>query len=210
MDEEDVGDLYTCIYIYAYMPYRYVYVYICISHSNTHIWNLEKWYWRIYLQGILTHIYVYITYVYDVYIHMYGVCIYATYIYIYTHNGMLLLLLSRFNYVRLCVTPQTAAHQVPPSLGFSRQEQWSGLPFPSPMQESEKWKWSRSVVSNSQRPHGQQHARLLRPRDFPGKNTDVGCHCLLCMLLDYKNNKVLPFIIRKDLKSIVGLEPHRG
>ena len=33
--------------------------------------------------------------------------------------------------------------------GFSRQEHWSGLPFPSPMHESEKWKWSRSVVSDS-------------------------------------------------------------
>ena len=33
------------------------------------------------------------------------------------------------------------AHQAPPSLGFSRQEHWSGFPFPSPMQESEKWKW---------------------------------------------------------------------
>ena len=51
--------------------------------------------------------------------------------------------------VRLCVTPETAAHQAPPSLGFSRQEHWSGLPFPSPMRESEKGKWSRSVVSNS-------------------------------------------------------------
>ena len=50
----------------------------------------------------------------------------------------LLLLLSRFSCVPLCVTPQTAAHQTPPSLGFSRQEHWSGLPFPSPMQESEK------------------------------------------------------------------------
>ena len=30
-----------------------------------------------------------------------------------------------------------AAHQAPPSLGFSRQEHWSGLPFPSPMHESE-------------------------------------------------------------------------
>ena len=38
-----------------------------------------------------------------------------------------------------------AAHQAPPSLGFSRQEHRSGLPFPSPMCESEKWKWSRSV-----------------------------------------------------------------
>ena len=61
----------------------------------------------------------------------------------------LLLLLSRFSRVRLCATPETAAHQAPPSLGFPRQEHWSGLPFPSPMHESEKWKWSRSVVSDS-------------------------------------------------------------
>ena len=51
---------------------------------------------------------------------------------------LLLLLLSRFSRVQLCVTPKMAAHQAPPSLGFSRQEHWSGLPFPSPMHESEK------------------------------------------------------------------------
>ena len=51
---------------------------------------------------------------------------------------LLLLLRSRFSRVPLCVTPWTAAHQAPPSLGFSRQEHWSGLPFPSPMHESEK------------------------------------------------------------------------
>ena len=50
---------------------------------------------------------------------------------------LLLLLLSRFSHVRLCATPETAAHQAPLSLGFSRQEHWSGLPFPSPMHESE-------------------------------------------------------------------------
>ena len=57
----------------------------------------------------------------------------------------LLLLLSRFSRVQLCATPETAAHQAPPSLGFSRQEHWSGLPFPSPMHESEKWKWKVKV-----------------------------------------------------------------
>ena len=45
----------------------------------------------------------------------------------------LLLLLSRFSRVRLCATPEMAAHQASPSLGFSRQEDWSGLPFPSPI-----------------------------------------------------------------------------
>ena len=52
-----------------------------------------------------------------------------------------------------------------PSLGFSRQKRGSGLPFPSPMHESEKWKWSHSVVSDSSRPHGLLHgifqARVL-------------------------------------------------
>ena len=38
----------------------------------------------------------------------------------------------------LCDPIETAAHQAPPSLGFSRQEHWSGLPFPSPMHKSEK------------------------------------------------------------------------
>ena len=51
---------------------------------------------------------------------------------------LLLLLLSRFSRVRLCATPSTAAHQAVPSLGFSRQEHWSGLSFPSPMHESER------------------------------------------------------------------------
>ena len=52
--------------------------------------------------------------------------------------NILLLLLSRFSRVRLCAIPYMAAHQAPPSLGFSRQEHWNGLPFPSPMHESEK------------------------------------------------------------------------
>ena len=34
--------------------------------------------------------------------------------------------------VRLFATPWTVAYQAPPSMGFSRQEYWSGLPFPSP------------------------------------------------------------------------------
>ena len=98
---------------------------------------------------------------------------------IFTWRWMLLLLLSHFSCVRLCATPWTAAHQAPPSLRFSRQEHWSGLPFPSPMHESEKWKWSRSVMSDSSRPHRQQPTRLLHPWDSPGKSTGVGCHCPL-------------------------------
>ena len=81
-----------------------------------------------------------------------------------------LLLLSHFSSVRLLASP---------SLRFSTQEHWSGLPFPSSVHESEKWKWSHSVVSDPQRPHGLQPSRLPRPWDCPSKSTGVGCHCLL-------------------------------
>ena len=42
---------------------------------------------------------------------------------------LLLLLLRRFSHDRLCATPQMAAYQAPLSLGFSRQEYWTGLPL---------------------------------------------------------------------------------
>ena len=88
-------------------------------------------------------------------------------------SPLLLLLLSCFSRVRLCATPWTAAYQASPSMGFSRQEHWSRLPFLSPMHESGKWKWSRSVVSDSSRPHGLQPTRLLRLWDFPGNSTSL-------------------------------------
>ena len=70
-----------------------------------------------------------------------------------SHFKLLKLLLSCFSPVRLCATPRAAAYQAPPSLGFSSQEHWSGLPFPSPTHESEKWKWGRSVASEILQPH---------------------------------------------------------
>ena len=52
---------------------------------------------------------------------------------------MLLLLLSCFSRVRLC-DPIDGSPPGSPVPGFSRQEHWSGLPFPSPMHESGNWK----------------------------------------------------------------------
>ena len=82
----------------------------------------------------------------------------------------------RFSRVRPCATPQTAAHQAPPSLGFSRQEHWSGLPCPFPMHENEKWKWSRVRLSDLRdcSPPGSSVHGI-----FPGESTRQGCHCLL-------------------------------
>ena len=51
-----------------------------------------------------------------------------------------------------------------------------------------KWKWSRSVVSDSSPPHGLQPTRLFHPWDFPGKSGGVGCHCLLRRMLKLLHN----------------------
>ena len=60
----------------------------------------------------------------------------------------------------------------------ARTLEWVAISFSN----AGKWKWSRSVMSNSSRPHGLQRTRLIRPWDFPGKRSGVGCHCLLCPL----------------------------
>ena len=49
-----------------------------------------------------------------------------------------------FNHVRLFATPWTAAHQAPPSMGFSRQEYWSGLPCSSPGRGCKFYPWSKN------------------------------------------------------------------
>ena len=85
---------------------------------------------------------------------------------------MLLLLPSRFSRVRLCETPQMAAHQAPPSLGFSRQEHWSGLPFPSPIPQLKAEILQRSAVSMVQLPHPYMttgKTRVLTRQTFVGK-----------------------------------------
>ena len=57
-------------------------------------------------------------------------------------------MLSRFSRVRLLATPWTAAHQAPPSMGYSRQVYWNGVPLPSPTQSeiSQKVKHQYSIL----------------------------------------------------------------
>ena len=51
----------------------------------------------------------------------------------YSLEGLILKVkVKSLSHVRLFATPKTVAYQAPPSMGFSRQEYWSGLPFPSP------------------------------------------------------------------------------
>ena len=64
-----------------------------------------------------------------------------------------------------------------PGILQARTLEWVAISF------SNAWKWKVKVKSlsrvDSSRPHGLQPTRLLRPWDFLGKSTGVGCHCLL-------------------------------
>ena len=82
---------------------------------------------------------------------------------------------------QLLATPCTAAYQAPLSLGFSRQEHWSGLPLHCLLQ---------CIRVKSESEVAQSCPTLRDPMDcsppgssmhgiFPGKSTGVGCHCLL-------------------------------
>ena len=89
---------------------------------------------------------------------------------------LLLLLLSHFCRVWLCVTPWTAAHQAPPSMGFSRQEYWSGVPLKlkdkefvcvschNKVTQTEWLQQQMFTETRRQRPRCQQGWFLLRAR----------------------------------------------
>ena len=113
-------------------------------------------------------------------------------------------MLSHFSCVQLFATLWTVAHQASLSMGFPRQEYWSGLPFPSPgdflnqaieptslmspalagryFPTSAIWEVQSSVCLVAQscllQPHRVQPARLFCPWDSPDKNTGVGYHFL--------------------------------
>ena len=61
------------------------------------------------------------------------------------------------------------------------------------------WKWSRSVVSDSSPPHGLQPTMLLRPWDFPGKNTGVG-YCFLLQQRKLSAEELM--LLNCDMKTL--------
>ena len=86
---------------------------------------------------------------------------------------MMLLLLSHFSRVRLYATPQTAAHQAPPSLGFSRKEhEWVAISFSN----AGKWKVKVKSLSRVRLPATPWTAahQAPHPWDSPSKSTGVG------------------------------------
>ena len=81
----------------------------------------------------------------------------------------------RFSHVRLLATPWTAARQAPLSMGFPRQEYWSGLPFPSPGDlpdpgtELESLHWQvDSLPLSLQGSPGEEHSRSNSVWEGPG------------------------------------------
>ena len=62
-----------------------------------------------------------------------------------------------------------------------------------------KWKWSHSVVSDSSPPHGLQPTMLLRPWDFPGKNTGVG-YCFLLQQRKLSAEELM--LLNCDMKTL--------
>ena len=71
------------------------------------------------------------------------------------------------SHVRLFATPWTAAHQAPPSMGFSRQEYWSGLPLPFPEGRLSTWGKKKKIrvmiVKMIQNLGNKMEAQINRP-----------------------------------------------
>ena len=96
----------------------------------------------------------------------------------YSSVSAVIATLSCFSCVRLCnpIDGSPPGSSVP-GIPQARILEWVAISFFN--HESERGKWSLSVVSDSSRPHGLQPTRFLCPWDFPGESTGVGCHCLL-------------------------------
>ena len=94
------------------------------------------------------------------------------------------------------------------SLGFSRQEHWSRLLYPSPMHESENWKWSRSVVSDSSDPmdcslpgsyvHGIFQARVVEWVAIAFSKICLGWSILESVLFSARTNSSIILIRTKS------------
>ena len=137
----------------------HIYTYIHVIHTNTYT----------HIRTCNTHIYTY-TYI----------CIYkidSLYFILWLYNNYVTAAAAAAKSLQSCLTlcdPRDGSSPGTPVPGIlqARTLEWVAISFSNAW----KWKWSRSVVSDSQRPHGLQPTRLLRPWDSPGKRTGVGCH----------------------------------
>ena len=95
--------------------------------------------------------------------------------------------------VRLLATPWTAAHQAPPSMGFSRQEYWSGLPFPSPGELPDPGIEPSSLIL-------QADALTSEPTEFKSDG-----HCIYyCGLESLRRNGVALIVNKRVWNAVLG------
>ena len=94
-----------------------------------------------------------------------------------------------------------------PISGFSRQEHWSGLPFPSLTHESEKWKWSCSVESDSLWLHGLQLPGSSVHGIFQARVLEWGAIAFSCVILGMvKFGNINRIIVSFSLISVLDPE----
>ena len=115
---------------------------------------------------------------------------------------MLLLLPSRFTRVQLLSTPRIAAYQAPPSMGFSRQNYWSGLRFPSPGDLP-------NPGLEPQSPASQAGSSPAEPQGKP-KNTGVGSLSLLQRIFPTQESNQGLMHCRLILYQLSYQESHQG
>ena len=108
---------------------------------------------------------------------LYNSSVYSCHLFLISTASVAATAKSLQSYPTLCDPRQQPTSFPIPGILQARTLEWAAISFST--HESEKWKWSHSVVSDSVRPHGLLPTRLLHPWDFPGKSTGVGCHCFL-------------------------------
>ena len=106
--------------------------------------------------------------------------------------------------VRLLATPQTAAHQAPPSMGFPRQEYWSGLPLPSP-----SWLLRSLHINQMFLYHGHNSTLILKISPIVGFAANYLCLILLDYFDGFLHSKALIgpkelYLRRKEIQSCSG------
>ena len=84
-------------------------------------------------------------------------------------------------HIHLLATPWTAAYQAPPSMGFSRQEYWSGVPLPSPKVPLHATIWvNLDYIMLSERSHAKGHNCMISCKWYTKKSQIYGHSIFVC------------------------------
>ena len=103
--------------------------------------------------------------------------------------------------IRLLATPWTAAYQAPPSMGFSRQESWSGLPLPSPKVPLHATIWvNLDYIMLSERSQAKGHDCMISCKWYMKKSQIYG-HSIFVCHVSVKHRLV--FVIQSGMRLLL-------